>query len=306
MQKMVLMKTIVLAALLVVFQYCNSQQHEPATPAGNNNTLLWEISGKGLKKPSYLFGTFHMMCKRDIQFSKNLLKHLEAADEVYFEMDLDDASNTLGALLFMNMKDGKTLKDLYTTEQFARLEQFFKDSLRTNLGSFQKMKPSMLEAFIYPRLFPCKNLSGVEQELLAIAVKQKKEVKGFETIAFQASVFDSIPYEEQAKSLLKNIDSLSRYRVYFDKIVHIYQRQQMDELEKVFMDSTFGMTDDLDILLDKRNINWVEQLKPLLPKQSLFIAVGAGHLVGNKGLIQLLRKEGYKVKPVQNIPEKTD
>ncbi len=300
------MKTIVLAALLVVFQYCNSQQHEPATPAGNNNTLLWEISGKGLKKPSYLFGTFHMMCKRDIQFSKNLLKHLEAADEVYFEMDLDDASNTLGALLFMNMKDGKTLKDLYTTEQFARLEQFFKDSLRTNLGSFQKMKPSMLEAFIYPRLFPCKNLSGVEQELLAIAVKQKKEVKGFETIAFQASVFDSIPYEEQAKSLLKNIDSLSRYRVYFDKIVHIYQRQQMDELEKVFMDSTFGMTDDLDILLDKRNINWVEQLKPLLPKQSLFIAVGAGHLVGNKGLIQLLRKEGYKVKPVQNIPEKTD
>lgn len=297
------MKTLSLLALLFVFQYCSSQKAEPVTPARDNNTLLWQISGKGLKKPSYLFGTFHMMCKRDIQFSKNLLRHLEDADEVYFEMDLDDPANTLGALMFMNMKDGKTLKDLYTSEEFARVEKFFKDSLRTNLGSFQKMKPTMLEAFIYPKLFPCKTLSGVEQELLSLAVKQKKEIKGFETIAFQASVFDSIPYDVQAKGLLKNIDSLNEYRLYFDKIVHIYQSQQMDKLEQVFQDTSFGMTDDLDILLDKRNINWVEQMRTLLPRRSLFIAVGAGHLVGNKGLIALLRKEGYKVTPVENIPQ---
>jgi uncharacterized protein YbaP (TraB family) len=301
MLKNILLKTLALAAFIFIFQYCSSQKSEHSPAVTNPNTLLWEISGKNLKKPSYLFGTFHMMCKNDIHFSKNLIRHLNEADEVYFEMDLDDPANTLGALMYMNMKDGKTLRDFYTPEQFAKVEQFFKDSLRTNLASFQKMKPSMLEAFFYPKLFPCKNLSGVEQELVSLAVKQKKEIRGFETIAFQASVFDSIPYQDQANNLLRNIDSLPQYRAYMRKIVGIYLDQQIAELEKLMTDTSFGMDMDPAILLDNRNINWVQQLKSLLPKQSLFIAVGAGHLVGSRGLIQLLQKEGYNVRPVENV-----
>lgn len=294
------MKTFMVLALVCCLQSCQSQPAPKLNSSKTDNTLLWEISGKGLTKPSYLFGTFHMMCKDDIHFSQSLQTALDYSGEVYFEMDLDDPSNTLGALLFMNMKDGKTLRDLYTTDEFNRLEKFFSDSLRTSLKTFQKMKPSMLEAFLYPKMMPCKNLSGVEQELLKSAAKQKKEIKGFETIAFQASVFDSIPYATQAKSLLSSIDSINQYKLYFDTMVHVYQSQQIDKIEAMFNKPEFGLQDGMELLLDKRNIDWVNQLKNILPKQNIFMAVGAGHLVGKKGLIELLRKEGYTLRPLDN------
>ncbi|RYD68944.1 MAG: TraB/GumN family protein, partial [Sphingobacteriales bacterium] len=240
---MTYMKTIMLLAAFFCLYSCHSQPAPVLNTNKTDNTLLWEITGNGLKKPSYLFGTFHMMCKDDIRFSTNLYSALSYANEVYFEMDLDDPANTLGALMFMNMKDGKTLKDLYTEAEFSRLEKFFSDSLRTSLKTFQKMKPSMLEAFLYPKMMPCKNLSGVEQELMKSAAKEKKEIKGFETIAFQASVFDSIPYATQAKSLLHSIDSLQQYSIYFDSMVHIYRSQQIDQIEAMFNKPEFGMQD---------------------------------------------------------------
>ncbi len=294
------MKTSLIVPLLLLFQSCKSQQEITLPSNDNNNTLLWEISGKGLQKPSYLFGTFHMMCKDDILFSKNLSDALTASEEVYFEMDLDDASNTLGALFFMNMKEGKTLKDLYTPEEFNRLNTYFKDSLATSLTTFQKMKPAFLEAFLFPKMMPCKEMSGVEQELMKIARKQQKEIKGFETIAFQASVFDSIPYADQARSLLNSIDSIHQYKVYFDTMMTVYKNQELDSIEALFNNTSFGIKDGLDILLDKRNRNWVDQLKTILTANNVFIAVGAGHLVGKKGLIALLKEEGYTLRPINN------
>lgn len=294
------MKATLFLPLLFIVQCCRAQPSINLPANASNHTLLWEITGKDLKKPSYLFGTFHLMCKDDIKFSDNLLAALKYSEEVYFEMDLDDMSNTLGAMMFMNMKDGKTLKDLYTETEYNKLNAFFKDSLRTNLGLFQKMKPTFLEAFIYPKMLSCKNMSGVEQELLKIAGNEKKEIRGFETIAFQASVFDSIPYETQAKSLLSSIDSINKYKVYFEKMVQVYLSQQIGSIEAMFNDEDFGMKDGMELLLDKRNINWVQQLKTILPKTNIFMAVGAGHLVGKNGVIELLRQEGYTLRPILN------
>jgi uncharacterized protein len=294
------MKTALLLSFILLFQCCKSQPHVKLKSSADKNTLLWEISGKGLKKTSYLFGTFHMMCKDDIRFSNNLQQALKQSEEVYFEMDLDDPSNTLGAMFFMNMKNGQTLKDLYTPEEYNKMETFFKDSLKIALTSFQKMKPSFLEAFLYPKMMPCKNLSGVEQELLKLAGRDKKEIKGFETIAFQASVFDSIPYTVQAKSLLKSIDSMDKYKIFFDQMIHVYQSQQLDSIQLLLNKPEFGVADGMEILLDKRNINWVKQLKTILPDKNIFMAVGAGHLVGKMGLVELLKKEGYRVRPILN------
>lgn len=294
------MKLFISLFLLLSLQSCHSQPAPNLPTNKDDNSLLWEISGNGLKKPSYLFGTFHMMCKDDIHFSDNLRAAFDYADEVYFEMDLDDPANTLGALLFMNMKEGKTINELISPEEYSRLEKYFADSLRTSLKSFKKMKPSMLEAFLYPKMMPCKTMSGVEQELMKIAVKDKKEIKGFETIAFQAAVFDSIPYDMQAKSLIKTIDSIQQYRLYFDTMLHVYRSQQLDKIEAMFNQPEFGLQEGMEFLLDNRNENWVKQLKGILPRQNIFMAVGAGHLVGKKGLIELLRKEGYTLRPIAN------
>ena len=295
------MKIINLCFSVFIFCSATAQNIQPSLKTNrNDNTLLWEVSGKKLTAPSYLFGTFHLICKDDIHFSLQLKEAVKLAKEMYMEMDMDDPATMMSGLLLMNMKGDSTLKTLFTEAEYKKVEQFFKDSLHTPIGMFQKIKPYFLMALLYPKMLPCKTMSGVEQELMALAKENKKEIKGLETMAFQAAVFDSIPYKQQAKELLKSIDSLDAYKKYFDTMVTIYKNQQLKQMQELFTKSEFGMEENQDILLDKRNKNWVIQLKAIMKKESVFVAVGAGHLVGEMGLIALLRKEGYKVRPIEN------
>ena len=294
------MKLITIVALLTSFYSCNAQPKQTALLVNkDDNTLLWQVSGNGLQQPSYLFGTFHLMCKDDIHFSDQLKVALSHVDKVYMEMDMDDPATMLSGLFLMNMKD-KTLPQLYTAADYKRVSAFFKDSLGISLQSLQKIKPFFLEAMMYPKMMPCKTISGVEEELMKIAKLQKKEIKGFETMEFQAGIFDSIPYEEQAKELLTSIDSLASNKKDFDTMMNVYKSQRVGEIENLFSKSESGMEAHQDILLDNRNKNWVAQLKLIMKTYNVFVAVGAGHLVGKQGLIALLRKEGYTVKPLLN------
>lgn len=295
------MKILKVLGALFFFYSCNAQSKQTRLKVNaDDNSLLWEISGNGLKNSSYLFGTFHLMCKNDISFSEQLKAALSNADQVYLEMDMDDPAIMLGGFLMMNMKDGKKLQDLYTEEEYKKVASYFKDTLHMPLELLGRTKPFFLAAMLYPKMMPCKTISGVEEELMKLAKLQKKEIKGLETMEFQSAVFDSIPYTEQAKDLLKSIDSISTYQKYFDTMLAVYKSQQLKEIENQFKDSEFGMEEHQDLLLNDRNKNWVNQLKTIMVKNSVFVAVGAGHLVGNKGVIALLRKGGYTVKPLLN------
>lgn len=280
---------------------CKAQSSKLSLKKQNDgNTLLWQVSWKGIKKPSYLFGTFHLLCKDDIHFSEQLKNSFQSADEIYMELDMDDPSTMLSGLLYMNMKNGKTLQDLYTPAQYQKVQNYFNDTLHTPMMMFQKAKPYFLVALLYPRMMNCKTASGVEEELVKLAKDDKKEIKGFETMQFQASIFDSIPYEWQAQELLKNIDSFSMYKKEFDTMIVEYKNQQLAAMEKMLTKSEFGSDKYEDLLLTNRNKNWVSQLNSLMKKESVFVAVGAGHLLGKNGLIALLQKEGYTVEPLVN------
>ena len=280
---------------------CRSQTSTPVKKQEDGNTLLWQVSGNGLKKPSYLFGTFHLLCKDDIHFSQQLQNSVKESDEIYMELDLDDPSTMLSGLLYMNMKDGKKLKDLYSPSDYKKVESYFNDTLHSPLMLLERMKPYFLVALLYPKMMNCKTSSGVEEELVKLAKEDKKEIQGLETMEFQASVFDSIPYDWQAKELLKNIDSFSEYKKEFDTMIIQYKNQELNAMEKALSKSEFGSDSKYeDLLLTNRNKNWVKQLKDIMKKESVFVAVGAGHLAGDKGLISLLRKEGYTVVPVYN------
>jgi uncharacterized protein YbaP (TraB family) len=264
----------------------------------DDNTLLWEISGNGLITPSYLFGTFHLLCKEDIHFSSSLKQAITNSSVVYLELDLDDPATLMGGLMLMNMKDGKKLKDLYSVEAYKRLSDYFNDSLKTPITLFQRMKPEFLVALLYPKMMPCNAVSSVEEAIMQLAVE--KEIKGLETMAFQASIFDSIPYEKQAEELLNTIDSMEKSRNYFGVMLTAYKKQRLDDIEKIMANPEFGMEENQDVLLDKRNKNWVAQLKEIMKKGSVFTAVGTGHLIGKNGLIALLRAEGFTVRGLKN------
>jgi hypothetical protein len=279
---------------------CKAQTDHSFVKQKDDNTLLWRVSGNGLKQPSFLFGTFHLLCKEDIHFSDQLKKAVRMSNEIYMELDMDDPSTMLSGMLYMNMKNGKKLEDLYTPEEYKRVQNYFSDTLKTPIMLLDKAKPYFLVALLYPRMMKCATPAGVEEELMKIAKEDKKDIKGLETMQFQASVFDSIPYEWQAKELLKNIDSFSVYKDEFDQMLRLYKNQQLDSMKEMLNKSEFGSDKYEDLLLTNRNKNWVSQLNKIMKTESVFVAVGAGHLVGDFGLISLLRKAGYKVEPLEN------
>ena len=295
------MKLIKTFGLVIFFYSCHAQSDSSKLLLNkDDNSLLWQVSGKGLKQPSYLFGTFHLMCKNDIHFSNQLTTAVNRADKVYMEIDMDDPATILGGMMLMTMKDGKTLQQLYSDADYKKIRQYFTDSLKTPLSFIVRMKPFFLEALLYPKMMPCKLISGVEEELMKVAKTQKKEIKGLETMEFQAGVFDSIPYEEQAKELLQSIDSMASNKKSFNTMMQVYKNQQINEIENLFSKSESGMENHQDLLLNNRNKNWLAQLKSIMKTNPVFVAVGAGHLVGKQGLIALLRKEGYMVQPLLN------
>jgi uncharacterized protein YbaP (TraB family) len=138
-------------------------------------------------------------------------------------------------------------------------------------------------------------------ELIKVVKEYHKQIKGLETIQFQASIFDSIPYDFQAKELLKNIDSLSEMKDEFNTMVKMYKEQRMDTLAQLMNESEFSDDKYGKILLVNRNRNWVHKLDQIMKRTSVFVAVGAGHLPGKDGLINLLREMGYTVSPLENV-----
>ena len=298
--KIIFMRYLILLFLPILFvaESCKAQSIKLYPYKKNDNSLLWEISGKGIR-PSYLFGTFHLMCREDITLSINLKDIIKNADVVYFEVDIDDMAATIAAMSFIKMKNDTTLTDLFTPNQFKKIESYFKDSLGMPLSFLKSMKPMLLQALLYPKMMACENMSGMELALSQVASENKKDVLGLETFAFQASIFDSIPYRVQAAELLKTIDSMPEMRIMLDSMLTIYKSQNLSALD-IISSEEFNNGNAREILLDNRNRNWVKQLQVLMNKKRLFVAVGAGHLGGKNGVIALLRKQGYIVKPIEN------
>jgi hypothetical protein len=270
-----------------------------------DNTLLWKISGNGIEKPSYLFGTIHMLCKEDAFLSENLVKAIQNADRVYLELDMDNFFELLGVMTKMKMKGDTTLADLLTPEEYEITKSYFEKNVSMlPFSVLETYKPLVASSLLMEANIVCDEPVAMEQLILEEAKKYGKRIDGLETMAYQMSVFDSIPYQVQAKELYKGIAGAGHGETEaeqeFNKMMKAYREQDLEKLGDMIAKSDKGMMQYEDILLYHRNRNWVEKLKTLLKEKALFIAVGAGHLPGEKGVINLLRKEGYKLTPVEN------
>jgi uncharacterized protein len=272
-------------------------------------TLLWKISGKGLEKPSYLFGTIHMLCEDDAQLSDNMKKAIEECDEVYFEVDLDNILEMLFAMDKMKMKGDTTLQHLLNDADYKKVKDYFES--KTSMPPFSMLetyKPLLAASTLEQTTLPCTNTVMMEQVIMQEAVIYRKKIKGLETMAYQAGVLDSIPYKLQAQQLVSYIDSANSgadNNKLLESLFEAYREQDLKKLEQLMIETDAGMSGFTDILLYHRNTNWVTKLNGVLGEKTLLIAVGAGHLPGEKGMIELLRKEGYTVTPVVNKTKKT-
>ncbi|MHA4810651.1 TraB/GumN family protein [Flavitalea flava] len=281
-----------LMASLLLMQAARSQSPQ---------TLLWKISGKGLVKPSYLFGTMHILCAVDAALSDSLKLAITNCDEVFFEIDLSDMKGMLNSIQYMRMKDGKKLSDLLSAGEYEKVKSYFsKNAGLLPFGMLERFKPMLISSMVEEGNLGCKTTDGMELMILKETRSHNKTVKGLETVEFQAGLFDSIPYEKQAKDLVIYIDSAEENKKMTQDLAAVYKKQDLDQIDSLTRKGDPSMNGYMDLLLYDRNRRWVKALDSLLPVKSLLIAVGTAHLPGKDGVIDLLRKHGYLVSPIKN------
>jgi uncharacterized protein YbaP (TraB family) len=303
--------------LLVSFLYsCNSSQKVVAQAtqeknyAANENALLWKVTGNDLTEISYVFGTIHMIENEDFFLTESMKVAFAASDKIVFEINMEEMSDM--SVLFklmgkITMEGGKTLEDLVSDEDYKLVKEYF-DGLGLPLMFLEKMKPLFLSTFASGNVSPGDLQSGelksYEMEFMEMAQKGKKEMGGLETIEFQLSMFDSIPYEAQAKMLVDAIKGTDGGDDQFKQMVDLYKQQALPALYKMIEGDTEGVGEFEDLLLVGRNKNWIPLMEGMMKNKPTFFAVGAGHLGGNNGVVALLRKKGYTVTAVDPVKEK--
>lgn len=282
--------------------------NDKESPTATQKALLWEISGNGLTHNSYVYGTIHMIEAADYFLPDGTLAALDASEKVIFEIDmneLSDMSQLMPILEKAFMNDNMTLKDLMSESDYEIVKAHF-SKMGLPIFFLEKIKPLFLTAFASGDFSPGDLQSGkiksYEMEFTEMAQNSNKEIGGLETIDFQLSLFDSIPYEDQATMLIESIKAADTEDDQFKQIVQIYKDQDIGAMYQMMREDE-GISEFEDILLIQRNENWIPSMVDEMQQSSCFFAVGAGHLGGPKGVLQLLRNKGYKLTPLSQTAE---
>ena len=195
-------------------------------------TLLWEVSGNGLRAPSYVFGTIHALCPDNFKIPATVKKRLELAEQLSLEVDMD-APNFMAELIqSATLPAGSSLSSMFTAEEYSILQNHLANTMKLDLKMFESMKPFMVQSLLISQLTNCKAIS-YEQRLMEMAHEQGKEVVGVETIKEQLAAMDKLPLQMQTAMLVKTAEDLPKARASYQEMVKLYLAQDLDGLTKI-------------------------------------------------------------------------
>ncbi|KGE13366.1 TraB/GumN family protein [Sphingobacterium deserti] len=280
------MKKIVFTfAVLFFYVFANAQE----------NSLLWKISGNGLKKDSYLFGTLHMACGEDFRIPEKVKTALGTTDALAVEVDVTDPKNA--ALLQSKIAPKPTFFDNLSAEKKKAIDS----ALIANEippAIFDQVSPTVAISLLAIKGFDCPSMQDIkmmEHELKNLPEAKNKPIAELESATFQIDLLDSL---FSAEDLYSYLTSAMDTKTVTKNLVKAYFSENLDEIEKITMNTAFLSGPKQEKLLDTRNRAWILKMPSMMNEKSYVFAVGAAHLIGNHGVIQLLKGKGYTVTAV--------
>jgi len=274
-----------------------------AVPAANAQ-LLWKISGRGIEKPSYILGTHHAVPYTFCDTIPGLMKAFGEVGHVVGEfdmlkMDAMTPQQMQNMQKMMMMPADTTMASLFSDAQRDTLDAYLKNTLGANLQMLSSMKPMTIMVTVQQKMLmelipDIASLTGIDKYMQTLAAEEGKQVGGLETMEYQLGLLYGSSLQDQADALMDMVRR-SNSKELLQELTAAYKTQNLDTLWKIFQDQMTEL--EYDALVKTRNLNWLEEMKVLLPTQSTLYVVGAGHLPGDAGMINLLRDAGYKVKP---------
>lgn len=256
--------------------------------------LLYKISGNGLEKPSYLFGTIHLICAEDIEITDTFKHCFKESEQIALELDLDDPNTLIEAQKALMLPEGKTICDLIDKKLCKKLTKFLANK-NIDIEDVEKLNPFAIISQLSSQMFDCE-VGSYELTFMQMAMAESKQIHGLEAVEAQLAAINAIPFEKQIEMILEESSGNDED---LQMMINAYKAKNLDQLYMIIseMGSEFMMFEDEFVF--QRNRNWIPVIEKMIKEKSTFIAVGAGHLPTNQGLIHLLRKAGYSVEVVE-------
>jgi uncharacterized protein YbaP (TraB family) len=289
-----------LSIFLFYFLSCSSE----STPIGseletesdviveNGNSLLWRLEGKDCKT-SYIYGTMHIIDAEYYHFTDLMRSKIEESDAII--MEVGGMPNPLETLNLIALDSGD-IRDCFTPEQMTIIVEFFDQKFNTKPEKFYQiygqMKPFFLMQAITQNYFG-ENTQSYDLDIMSIAGEKEIPLIGFETVEQQLGFFDQIPKEAMAEMVVSSIENFEKEKKETLKMMKIYSEQKVDKLIPLISKQSPEIMEYSDLFLYDRNKAWIPSIKKETTNKKCFIAVGAAHLFGPQGILELLIKEGY-------------
>lgn len=269
--------------------------------------LLWKIDRKDLPKPSYLFGTHHLIPISFLDSVPGLFKAFNECDAVIGEMVMNNIDATSQIQQAALLPKDSTMNDLMSEENFKLVDDELRKTLSIGLKEMSMLKPSfiltMYELEVYSKL------TGFSEEVQSDSYFQMagewkgKKVIGLEDTETQINVLlGNKDLRREAQLLVEAVRNKEQMIEELLTLNTLYREGKIEtlvELAKKQEDFSDMTDEEYAILVDNRNFAWLKILPDYLSQSPSFIAVGALHLGGENGLINQLKKQGYKVTAVK-------
>ena len=288
-----LYKSIAVGAVLLISSGVFSQAKKATSINSNDKSLLWEISGNGLSKSSFLYGTIHMICVNDYFLSEKTKKAFNATESLFLEIDLSDPNE----LVFMQKAamSAEPLSKKLTAKQLSDLDIILRQITGMTIQQVDNYSMLTVLSLISMKSFGCENLKFYEMEFIGLAKESKKSIGGLETMEAQIHFLNKAYSDDEMIAMLQETNGEET-----EKMVQNYINENLSELYKEITTPKLMTENSKKWMLEVRNENWAVKMPDVMKEKSTFFAVGAAHLLGKEGLINLLRKAGYSVKPLLN------
>ncbi len=278
-----------------------------------NGSLLWKVSGKDLKHPSYVFGTYHLITGDYVDNIPGLKEAMSSTKQVVGELYLLNQAESQAIVMQESMlSPDESYKSNLSEEDYNLLDNKLIDLMGAGLDQLGTLKPGALGPVItmvlYTSLDPTFNpdgFEGIDGYFQRIADEEGKKIVALETLEDQMKVlFYSKPQKWQMESLVCSIKNIDSTMESLAKLTEDYKKGDIQEIHKAAFENqddpcasfTVGTKEEL---LDDRNNKWLDKLPGIMKENSSLITVGALHLAGKDGLLYQLDKMGYKVEPVK-------
>lgn len=266
---------------------------------GGGRHFLWRA--KSSTATVYIAGSIHLLKREHYPLPRPFEEAFAAAETVVFELDLERAEPAaVASLLFSqgSFRDGRTLRGVLRPQEREELAARSR-ALGLDLGQLDGFKPWLVALTVASARLKALGFEaelGVDRYFFARAKSQGKRIVGLETVEEQVGFLDGLPEEAQIAYLMKTARELELVESNFAEILRAWRGGDPAALETLLAASFEGYAVVRERLLFERNRKWIARIEELLRgKETALVVVGAGHLLGREGLLELLRSRGFSV-----------